>query len=545
MLLVGKEEFLLQLLADYILLNEISTGPINEAFLYKVGLKFGLRLEDSYRAQHGLQGQFTPAHFAGLAEGFISSLGGQASIVACNHSTVEINCHNCIFGVMVIKAPGLCRINSAIFGGIAARNFGYCKVSEHAADSADTICRKVFYFRESEAAAAKGMVFTDDPASYLLTRKELQVLGEKIMEGSAPYSKFKESFKNLELMHREMETEYNLLREQMFSDLGFGILIINEKRHVSYMNEAARKLLRVEGGKNVFNFSVFQKLLEETFTSGKRYTHHELALPFADGTKYYLLNTSPLTAEDGSLSGAVSVLQDISEHKYLENEMLQMEKYSLVAELAAGTAHEIRNPITTIRGFLQVLAKEFKQGSREENICTLMIEEIDRANTIIKEFLLLTKPAAPDLKKADLYLVLDDIFLLIESKSLLENVNLERGYCTSLPTVRIDQDQIKQVFLNLATNAIQAMPGGGKLTISAYTQNMKVYVVFTDTGRGINSEVVKRIFDPFYTTKEHGTGLGLAISYRIIEAHGGRISVDSTPGAGSVFVVELPVYETG
>ncbi len=542
MLSVGKEEFLLQLLADYILLNEISAGTINEAFLYKVGIKFGLRLEDSYRAQYGLQGQFTPAHFAGLAEEFISSLGGKASILVCTHSKVVIKCHACIFGLMVIKAPGLCRISSAIFGGIAARNFGYCKVAEDTVDEA--LCRKVFHLRESEAAAAKGMVFTDNPASYLLTSEELQSLGEKIMEGSAPYSKFKESFKNLELMHREMETEYNLLREQMFSDLGFGILIINEKRHVSYMNEAARKLLRVEGGKNVFNFSVFQKLLEDTFTSGKRYTHHELALPFADGTKYYLLNTSPLTAEDGSLSGAVSVLQDISEHKYLENEMLQMEKYSLVAELAAGTAHEIRNPITTIRGFLQVLATEFKQGSREENICALMIEEIDRANTIIKEFLLLTKPAAPDLKKVDLYLVLDDIFLLIESKSLLENVNLERGYFTSLPTVKIDQDQIKQVFLNLATNSIQSMPGGGKLTISAYAQDGRVYVVFTDTGCGIHSEEVKRIFDPFYTTKEHGTGLGLSISYRIIEAHGGRISVDSTPGAGSVFIVELPVCET-
>jgi two-component system, sporulation sensor kinase A len=144
------------------------------------------------------------------------------------------------------------------------------------------------------------------------------------------------------------------------------------------------------------------------------------------------------------------------------------------------------------------------------------------------------------LQDTDLYLVLEDVFLLIESKSLLENVSLEKGFYGELPSVRIDRAQIKQVFLNLAANAIQAMPEGGKLTISASAGDGKAFIRFIDTGCGISEAVVNKIFDPFFTTKENGTGLGLAISYRIMEAHGGRLIVDSKPGQGSTFTVELP-----
>ena len=170
-----------------------------------------------------------------------------------------------------------------------------------------------------------------------------------------------------------------------------------------------------------------------------------------------------------------------------------------------------------------------------------MIEEIDRANAMIKEFLLLTKRAAPKIENINLHTVLDEIFLLIESKSLLENVKLEKDYEQNRLVVYADPGQIKQVFLNLASNAIQAMPHGGKLKITTSSKDNKAMISFTDTGHGIPEAQLLKIFDPFFTTKENGTGLGLAISYRIIERHGGRLSAESSPGKGTTLFIEIPL----
>ncbi|MBS4023607.1 MAG: PAS domain-containing protein [Dethiobacter sp.] len=534
---IERDELFLQLLTDYILLNEISAGGLNEHLLDKVGLKSGLRLEDSYRSIQKLAEKLKPAQFADLAINFTSSLGGQYVLEFCDHNRLVFACHECIFGLLSLKAPGLCRIMQAILGGIAARNFHYCKISSEKYGSGTApVCKMIFYLKETDdASSASGIVFTEDPSSYLLTPRELKRYGEV---------KYKEDFKNLESTHRELEAQYNQLRDEIFSDLRLGILTINEQVEIAYINNAARNLLELNSGQNISIPHNFKGLLESTLREGARFNQYELVMPFTDGARYYSFNTAPFVNDGGSVSGAVGVFQDVSEKKHLEKEMLQMEKFSLVAELAAGTAHEIRNPMTTIRGFLQILSKEFKSGSRGSEYCMLMIDEIDRANNIIKEFLLLTKPAAPNLEDMDLYLILDDIFLLIESKSLLENVSLEKDFCDNLPPVRIDSAQIKQVLLNLAANAIQAMPGGGRLTISASACGGKAFVKFKDTGCGIDEAITKKIFDPFFTTKENGTGLGLAISYRIMEAHGGHLFVESVPGQGSTFTVELPALIT-
>jgi signal transduction histidine kinase len=530
---IEREDFFLQILADYILLNEISAGTLNEHCLDKVGLKFGLRVEDQYRLIYGLKEPLTLLEFVDLAVCFITGLGGRFTLIASEQRTLVFECDKCVFDFMPLKTWGLCRMMTAIVGGIAARNFLYCKVChKKIRPQGAKPCRVVFYLSETvQSQAAEGIVFTADPASYLLTPEELNALDSK---------QYKENFKTLQLTHRELEARYNQLRDEIFSDLGLGILTVNEQVQVNYINRAARDLLNTTNSREILIPAEFRQLLEETLTAEKRFNQYEVAMPFIQGTRHYSFNTAPFFYDNNKISGAVSVFQDISEKKLLEKEMQQMEKFSMVAELAAGTAHEIRNPMTTLRGFLQILLKEFEPASKGFEYCMLMIEEIDRANAIIKEFLLLTKPAAPDLQDTDLYLVLEDVFLLIESKSLLENVSLEKGFYGKLPPVRIDQAQIKQVFLNLSTNAIQAMPEGGKLTISASAGDGKAFIRFTDTGCGISEAVVNKIFDPFFTTKENGTGLGLAISYRIMEAHGGRLIVDSKPGQGSTFTVELP-----
>jgi two-component system sensor histidine kinase AtoS len=541
-----REAFFLQLLADYILLNDIAAQPLTEKCLHKVGIKYSWRVEDAYRALHHLEGKLNPEQFGDMIVSFLNGLNGKYTINSSDTEKIIFNCYACPFEHLALKTPALCQIMAGISGGAAARNFPYCKVSiESSLAQQSSFCRIVIYLQECDLAVnAFGTIFQNDPSAYLLTRDEIKVYGEKIIAENFVYKKYIENLEHLQSNYREMESEYNELRDEIFTDLKLGVVTVNEQGKITYINKIAQDLLGViDNLDSPEDTSSFQALLQETLATGTRFNQHVLVLPITTGTYYYSFNTAPLYDENDNIAGAVAVFQDITEKKLIEQEILQMEKYSLVAELAAGTAHEIRNPMTTLRGFLQILSKEFKSETKGSEYCSLMINEIDRANTIIKEFLLLTKPTAPKLKEADLHVILEEIFLLIESKSLLENVDLRRVYTRSLPLVRVDVSQIKQVFLNLATNSIQAMPDGGELTISTYTEKNKAFVKFSDTGCGIDQAVAHRIMDPFFTTKESGTGLGLTISYRILESHGGKLSFHSIPGKGTSFTVELPAIE--
>jgi len=539
-----REKFFLQLLVDLILLNEAMDAPLAAQYVQKVGIKYGLRLEDAYRAALKLEEEkLTLEQFVALIQAFLRQLDGKHTIDSSDSGKVVLACHSCPFSPMIMKAPLLCQVIVAVLGGIAARNFPYSKISieNSLPDRRSSSCQiTVFLSQAPQAVSTQGAVFSDEPTSYVLTSKEIHSFGEKLLSHNFTVKKYVESLESLQSLHREMELEYNQLRNEIFSDLKLGVMTVNEQGKITYMNETAQELLRGKETRETEATGQFQQLLRETLLTGRRHNQQQLTMCFEDDTRYYSVNTAPLHGENGCISGAVSVFQDITERKKMENELMQMEKFSLVAELAAGTAHEIRNPMATMRGFLQLLTKEFKPDSKGFEYCTLMIEEIDRTNLIIREFLLLTKPSAPKVKDADLHIILEEIFLLIESKSLLENVELRKNYACSLPLVKVDASQIKQVFLNLATNAIQAMPAGGLLTISTSAEKGKTYVCFSDSGPGIEEVHLNRVFDPFYTTKESGTGLGLTISYRIVETHGGRLLVHSAPGKGARFTVELP-----
>ncbi|MCW3489115.1 two-component system sensor histidine kinase NtrB [Dethiobacter alkaliphilus] len=537
-----KEDILLQFFGDFVLLNEILTGSQTKQCLQKIGIKYGMQIEDQFRSEQENQKELSVEQYAQLVTDFFSSLGGEYKVSSCDREKVIFTCRKCPFGHMVLKTPALCEVSAGVLGGMAARNFSYSKVSPQrsvAHKSCD--CTITVYIKETQdAAEAEGTFFPNEPRAYMLTRNEIQAMSEDAVSTSNVYRNYVQSLENLQTIHREMETEYNQLRDEIFSDLKLGVLTVNVSGKITYMNKTAQNLLHAENHWDTAVTQEFQRLLSETLQENNRHNQYILNIPFPEGTRYYSVNTAPLLGENEEVSGAVSVFQDVTEQKILEAEMLQMEKFSLVAELAAGTAHEIRNPMTTMRGFLQILAKEFKSGTKGYEYCELMIEEIDRANAIIKEFLLLTKPAAPNLRECDLHVILEEIFMLIESKSLLEDVKLNKRYAKSLPLVEADPAQIKQVFLNLATNAIQAMPAGGELTIATSVSNGTVVVRFTDTGCGIEEAQLARLFDPFFTTKEQGTGLGLTISYRIIEGHRGRLHADSAPGKGTTFYVELP-----
>jgi signal transduction histidine kinase len=228
---------------------------------------------------------------------------------------------------------------------------------------------------------------------------------------------------------------------------------------------------------------------------------------------------------------------DISELKQLKEEMLRLDRLNLVGEMAAGIGHEIRNPMTTVRGFLQLLGRK-KDCAGYKEYFDLMIEELDRANAIITEYLSLAKNKTIELKEQELNSIVKALYPLIQADAMRADkfAVLMLGEVADL---LLDEKEIRQLILNLARNGLEAMGPGGILTIRTYLEGDKVVLEVQDKGQGITSDALKKLGTPFFTTKEYGTGLGLAVCYSIATRHKARIRVQTNSG-GSVFVVEFP-----
>lgn len=227
----------------------------------------------------------------------------------------------------------------------------------------------------------------------------------------------------------------------------------------------------------------------------------------------------------------------------IKGQVSRQGKLALAGELAAGVAHEIRNPLTAVRGFIQLLKQKLERTSMttEVRYADYILEEIDRANQIITDFLTMAKPKEEQWQRVNLTELLEDMSQLVQHQAILGGVKLTVDLCSAVPEIRAKGEALKQVFLNLLSNALQATADGGSIVLRSELEPGCVKVHVQDTGVGIEQERICRIFEPFYTTKQGGTGLGLAICREILTEHGGTITVDSVKNAGSVFTVQLPL----
>ncbi|MFC4769558.1 PAS domain S-box protein [Effusibacillus consociatus] len=235
----------------------------------------------------------------------------------------------------------------------------------------------------------------------------------------------------------------------------------------------------------------------------------------------------------------IGTLLDITEHKKTEELLRKSDKLSVVGELAAGVAHEIRNPLTALKGFVQLLQAKIDDN---EKYFTIMLSELERIELIVNEFLVLAKPQAMNFQQKDVRVLLRSIVALLETQAILNNVQIKNSFEPDIPLIKCEENQLKQVFLNVLKNSIEAMPHGGNIEIRIQMQEQdKVLIRFIDQGCGIPEERIQRLGEPFYTTKEKGTGLGLMISYKIIEAHKGSIQIESELNKGTCVNIVLPV----
>jgi two-component system sensor histidine kinase HydH len=254
------------------------------------------------------------------------------------------------------------------------------------------------------------------------------------------------------------------------------------------------------------------------------------------------ISASMLRDEDNTLLGCIILFKDLTELRALRKEIARSQRLALVGRLAAGVAHEIRNPLSSIKGFATYFQERYKEIPEDQQTAGIMIQEVDRLNRVVSQLLEFARPVSLAFKSTNLKELIDRSLKLIEKKACEKNIRIRRRYPAESIAARVDPDRISQVLLNLSLNAVESMQSGGTLTasLSADAGGQGVEIRVADTGCGIPPEQLSQIFDPYFTTKSSGTGLGLAIAHNIMEALGGRITVESRPGQGTCFAVFIP-----
>ncbi|ACV57721.1 chemotaxis protein CheB [Alicyclobacillus acidocaldarius] len=271
--------------------------------------------------------------------------------------------------------------------------------------------------------------------------------------------------------------------------------------------------------------------------AGERWTG-EVPSRRKDGTLYWeQLSIVPILDETGRIIHYLKVAEDVTEFRYTEELLRKSEMLSAVGELAAGIAHEIRNPLTALKGFTKLILS----GSHSDSYLEIMRGELDRIETIVNELLVLSKPQAVHIQRRNFADILRDVVMLLETQALLTHVDIELRIPDEPIEILCVENQLKQVFINLLKNAIEAMPNGGTIEVTVERDGDHVVIRVRDEGVGIPQDKMKKLGEPFYTTKDKGTGLGLMVSFKIVEQHGGIIRYESKEGEGTTVTVRLPL----
>ena len=257
------------------------------------------------------------------------------------------------------------------------------------------------------------------------------------------------------------------------------------------------------------------------------------------------LSITPIMGAGSSCQGAVIILRDLSEIKQLEEKVRRSEKLAAIGKLAAGVAHEIRNPLSSIRGFAQYLRHALKDKPQELEYAETMVSEVDRINTVVTDLLTFARPMDAELAPTDISELIEHTVRLVEADARSRNISVQMNI-SDLSKIPLDAKQMTQAILNLLLNALQAVKNGGRIEVGAELNPsdslLKIWV--EDDGSGISADQKGKIFDPFFTTREKGTGLGLAIVHKIVENHSGEINLKSPPTGktlGCRFTIGIPI----
>lgn len=354
-----------------------------------------------------------------------------------------------------------------------------------------------------------------------------------------------QNYFTLEKSYKEIESLTGNILESMDN----AAVAIDAKGNIVMLNKIAEELFslsreNVIGKKYDTIFPKDECLLIAFLNEGKAVRDFETNFKTVSGeNKTLLIGSSGIFDEEGKVSGAVAVIHDITEFKKLEEETKRSERLSALGNLAAGVAHEIRNPLNTVAIAAQRLKSEFSVESNQteyEIFLKSIIDETKRLNNIVNQFLSLTKAQKLSLVSVNIREFLEELLTLVKLEAEEKRISLKTNFKTEA-TLKIDREEMKKALLNIILNAIQATEPEGKITVTTPKSDGNFLIKISDTGKGIPKEDLSKVFQPYFTTKERGTGLGLSIAHRIISDHKGKIEVESEIGKGTTFYVYLPL----
>jgi PAS domain S-box-containing protein len=299
------------------------------------------------------------------------------------------------------------------------------------------------------------------------------------------------------------------------------------------------------------------ELLQETLDSKERAENRELVLESAEGDFVVRASSSIFHDQQGEMLGALVVLTDITALKRLELQIRRSDRLASLGTLSAGMAHEIKNPLVSIKTFAQLLPERYQDSDFRETFSNLIGHEIDRIDSLVNQLLRFARPAKPLLKPMHVHAVLEKSLQLVGHRLYQKEIKLTRSWQADVDTIHADADQLEQVFLNFFLNAMDAMKRGGEMEVSTEIRPAEEWaaavtgtngdvreilrITIRDNGEGIRREDIPHVFDPFFTTKDYGTGLGLSVVHGIVQEHSGQIEVESEPAKGTAFHILLPL----
>jgi two-component system sensor histidine kinase HydH len=348
-------------------------------------------------------------------------------------------------------------------------------------------------------------------------------------------------------------TRTSLSRIKAFSDnlvenMPIGLVAIDDNEKITSLNHVAGSILSLsadevigEDARQIIPTDLWELL--ESFDMEKSVVEKEIECAVFEGKVIPLeVSATLLNDEDGTFLGYVLLFKDLSEVRSLRKEIARSQRLASVGRLAAGVSHEIRNPLSSIKGFATYFKERYHDVPENQQISNLMIQEVDRLNRVVGQLHEFARPITISKKSIQTKSFIENSLKLIERQASEANIKIQTSLSSEIDKVDVDPDRINQVLLNLYLNAIESMENEGSLSVTLTNTLEKdgIEIRVSDTGTGISKDELAHIFDPYFTTKASGTGLGLAIVHNIIEAHNGKIKVESLLGQGTNVTVILP-----
>ncbi|MDY6909129.1 MAG: ATP-binding protein [Thermodesulfobacteriota bacterium] len=336
------------------------------------------------------------------------------------------------------------------------------------------------------------------------------------------------------------------LSATVFNQMPAGLITTDLRGTVRQTNTAARDILRLPGGipgrlDELACFAAVRRQLER----GAAVLEEEVTCcAGGDAVIPLLVNASVIHDGEGRKAGYVFLFTDMTGIKQLEEQLRRSERLAALGRLSAGIAHEIRNPLSSIKGFAAILAKKVQGDENARALSKVMEDEVNRLNRVVTELLEFARPTELQKRRTAVKELIEHSLRLVESDAQAAGIRLSVDVRPQELRAEFDPDRFSQVLLNLYLNAIQAMDRGGRLSVEAERHEDEWVLQVEDTGCGIEPAEIPHIFDPYFTTKPRGVGLGLAVVHKIVEAHNGEIDVESSPGRGTRFTIRLPLGGT-